>query len=48
MQDGVCHPFHVSAAPEQVWFLPCGWGARSWFKGELHNLVEDSVRILSP
>ena len=28
-----------------AWFLPFGWGARSWFKGELHNLTsESSVR----
>ena len=25
-----------------VWFLPFGWGARSWFKGELHNLTRES------
>jgi hypothetical protein len=25
-----------------VWFLPFGWGARSWFRGELHNLTNDS------
>ena len=25
-----------------VWFLPFGWGARSWFKGELHNLTSES------
>ena len=27
-----------------VWCLPCGWDARSWFRGEMHNLlVDDSV-----
>lgn len=25
-----------------AWFLPFGWGARSWFKGELHNLTSES------
>ena len=31
-----------------TWFLPCGFGARSWFRGAVHNLSpEDPVRPLS-
>ena len=31
------------------WILPCGLGARSWFRGELHNLPsEASVRMQAP
>ena len=25
-----------------AWILPCGWGAKDWFRGEKHNL-EPSV-----
>lgn len=27
-----------------AWILPCGWGAKDWFRGEKHNLEEPSVR----
>ncbi len=26
-----------------AWILPCGWGAKDWFRGEKHNL-EPPVR----
>ena len=28
-----------------TWFLPCGLGARYWFRGELHTLKDSSVRL---
>ena len=30
-----------------AWILPCGWGAKDWFRGEKHNLEDPSVGRLA-
>lgn len=29
-----------------AWVLPCGWGAKDWFRGEKHNLDPSVSSIL--